>query len=94
MIPDLPEVIESPGERFVFLVRSSQPRRPRYRVDLTAENGFGRCACRDWETRRWPAVKAGKPMGTRSTLCRHLILARRYFLNELLSALSMVENNS
>lgn len=82
------EVIESEGERFVYLVRSRTYQSRRYRCDLTFGGGYGRCACKDWETRRGPAAKDGAPMGTRATLCYHLIVARRYFLNGLLSRLA------
>ncbi len=84
------EVIET-NERFVFLVKSRSDPKSRHRVDLTHDRGYGRCSCRDWETRRGPAVKRGDPMGTRSTLCYHLIVARRYFLNDLLRVLSEAE---
>ncbi len=76
-------VIPSRGEKMVYGVLSSKGRK-RYRVDLIAEGGFGRCECPDFGIRRWPNIKPGAEMGTREVLCRHLIAARNYFLNELL----------
>lgn len=78
-----PECIPDPDERMVYHVLSSKPPH-RYRVDLLAEGGACRCSCVDWDTRRGPAIARGEPLGTRSTLCRHGIIARRYFLNGLL----------
>ena len=62
-----------------------------YRVDLVAEGGYGRCDCTDWNTRRWPAIKAGAAPGSRAVLCKHEIKARRYFLNALLAELATQE---
>lgn len=87
----IPEVIESEGERMVFLVRSATDPTKQYRVDLLAFGGAGQCHCADWGTRRWPAIRDGKPHGTRATLCRHGILARRYFLNKLLADMAKIE---
>lgn len=75
----------------VYLVRSFSDPKKRYRCDLTFGGGYGRCECRDWETRRSPAITEGQPMGTRRTLCRHLILARTYFLNGFLKRLAEEE---
>lgn len=80
------------AERMVFLVPSGQNPSVQYRCDLTAENGYGRCSCVDWGTRRWPNVKKGEPMGTRATLCRHLLAARNSFLNDLLVAMAKSES--
>ncbi len=87
----LSEVTESPGERMCYRVQSTNPKKIPYRVDLTAHAGASECACKDWITRRWPAIKAGEPIGTRRTMCRHVILARRYFLNGLLQAMAEEE---
>ncbi len=83
-------VIPSHGEKMVYLVLSSKGRK-RYRVDLIAEGGFGRCECVDFGVRRWPNIKPGAEMGTRDVLCRHLIAARRYFLNGLLTTMAQQE---
>lgn len=88
---ELAEVTESPNERMVFLVRSATHPKQRYRVDLTAHNGYGECICVDWGTRRGPAIKKGEPIGTRATMCRHVIAARNYFLNGLLRAMAESE---
>lgn len=84
--------IES-GERMVYLVPSDTHPGQRYRFDLLANGGAGECACRDWRIRRWPAIKAGRPLGTRATLCRHGMKARRHFLNGLLAAMAESEGS-
>lgn len=89
---ELGEVRESEGERMVYIVRSASNPKRTYRVDLTAHRGAGECICIDWGTRRFPAIKAGEPIGTRRTMCKHVILARRYFLNKLLERLAEEEN--
>jgi hypothetical protein len=78
-------------ERYVYEVRSERNPRVKYRVDIVAEGGATRCSCKDWNTRRWPNIKAGKPHGLRSTLCKHGIAARRVFLNEMLATLARIE---
>lgn len=83
--------IPSPGEHMVYLVPSASNSTRTYRVDLIANGGAGECACKDWATRRGPAVKDGQPHGTRETLCKHLIAARRHFLNGLLASLAKQE---
>ncbi len=88
-----PECIPSEGERMVYLVASATHPGRTYRVDLLAENGASRCACRDWDTRRGPAITRGEPHGTRATLCRHGIIARRHFLNALLADMARAETN-
>jgi hypothetical protein len=82
------------AERFCYEVPSDRNPRVVYRVDLTAEGGYGRCSCTDWNTRRWPAIKEGKPMGTRETLCKHGMKARRHFLNKLLARLAQEEKET
>ena len=88
---DALKVYASTGERMVFQVQSRTDPKTRYRVELIAEGGATRCACRDWATRRWPNIKAGMPHGTRSTLCIHGIAARREFLNDLLHRIASDE---
>lgn len=89
-----PDIAPVPNERMVYAVRSvSNPGRHPYRVDLLANGGFGECSCVDWSTRRWPAIKEGAAMGLRSTMCRHVILARRLFLNGLLREMAAAEDN-
>ncbi len=87
----LPECIPSEGERMVYLVASATSPGKRYRVDLIANAGAGWCECKDFATRRGPAIDAGRPHGTRSTLCRHGIIARRHFLNALLADMARAE---
>ena len=78
-------VSEIPGELMRYHVESwSRPRRPHV-VDLLAYGGSGECSCTDWSTRRGPAVKAGESVGI---YCRHVLAARSYFLNGVLSAMA------
>lgn len=89
--PTLPEIVPS-GERMIYLVRSDTNPARQHRVDLLAYAGYGECSCRDYATRRRPAVKAGAAPGSRAVLCKHLIAARRYFLNYLLRKMALVES--
>lgn len=75
----------------VFLVPSDTNSKTAYRVDLLAHNGAGECSCKDWSTRRGPNIKAGKPIGSRDCLCKHVIRARWFFLNDLLAAMAKSE---
>lgn len=84
--------ITEDGDRMVYKLQSfTKPLKPAYRVDLIANRGAGECSCKDWSTRRGPAIRAGEPIGTRRTLCKHAIMARRHFLNALLVELSKAE---
>lgn len=74
------------GDYMCYQVPSSKPGKS-YRVDLIGPEshpGYGQCQCTDWATRRWENIKSGHAMGTRSTMCKHVLFARRYFLNRLL----------
>lgn len=95
-IPSIhPEVSASEGERMVYLVPSrTNPKATPYRVDLLALGGYSQCHCVDWQTRRWPAIRDGAPAGTRATLCRHGVLARRHFLNQLLREMAAGETST
>lgn len=85
-----PECIPDKEERMVYHVLSSKPPH-RYRVDLLSLGGATECSCKDFATRRGPAIERGEPLGTRSTLCRHGIIARRFFLNGLLQQMARDE---
>lgn len=81
-------VREIPGEVMRFHVESwSHPQRPHV-VDLLAHTGRGECSCTDWQTRRGPAIKAGASQGSPEALCRHVKVARVYFLNKLLRSMA------
>lgn len=60
-----------------------------YRVDLLAHGGKGQCSCRDWETRRSPAIRAGQ-QGP-ATRCKHVNRVREFFLNSLLEKMAQQE---
>src|SRR6185503_8890083 len=84
--------VQETGDRMVFAVRSrTQPTRF-HRVDLLSHGGYAMCSCTDWSTRRGPAIKAGHPPGSRATMCHHVILARRHFLNGLLATMAQSES--
>ncbi len=87
------EVAES-NETMVFKVKSETKKGKDYRVDLLAQNGFGQCSCTDWGTRRWPNMKPGAVAGMRGTACKHVLAARRHFLNGLLADMAKSESQS
>ena len=68
-----------PGEPLRYYVESwSSPTRPHV-VDLAENKGNGACSCKDFVTRRQPAIDAKADLFTRETSCRHVIAARRHF---------------
>lgn len=81
------------NERMVYLVPSDRNPKVKYRVDLTAEGGYSRCACTDWNTRRWPNIKAGQAAGTRECACKHVLKVRHHFLNALLKDMAKGEES-
>lgn len=88
-------VTESPGETMVYDVQSaSRPARTyrTYRVDLLANSGGIRCACRDHSIRRQPAIDDGKPLLTRATTCKHGWAALRHFNLGLLARMANAED--
>jgi hypothetical protein len=85
------EVMET-GDRMCFSVKSrSHPDSPPYRVDLLAYGGAGQCHCKDWQTRRWPAIRDGKPKWTRATTCYHVRVAGKHFFVGLIEAMAQDE---
>ena len=79
------------AERMVYSVESDTGPHP-YRVDLLANGGIGQCSCRDWETRRSPAIRAGATIGTPASMCKHVLRARNYFLDGLLTTMAASES--
>lgn len=78
-------------ERYVYSVPSERKPRMAYRVDLTSNGGAGFCSCVDFGTRRQPNIDAGQPMHTRDCTCKHLRAVHAYFLREILTELSRIE---
>lgn len=77
-----------PGEVLRYHVQSwSNPNAP-HMVDLSLYGGNGECSCRDFTTRRRPAILAGAVLFTRKTSCRHVIAARKYFTQETLGEMA------
>lgn len=79
------------GERMIYLVPSDRKKAVRYRVDLLANHGAGECSCTDWATRRNAGIKQGLEWGTTATACKHVLKARRFFLNGLLQNMARGE---
>lgn len=79
-------------ERYVYQVPSERNPRVRYRVDIVANGGAGRCSCTDFGCRRQPNIDAGVPMHTADTVCKHLRAVHRYFLREILTELARIED--
>jgi len=86
------------GEIGRFLVESFEHPDQPHQVDLLAHAGQGACSCKDWTTRCRPNQKAAPnafiPYGTAKKPdparqeCRHVHVARKYFLKEILQGLS------
>ncbi len=53
----LPVIVTT--ERYVYEVPSERKPSLKYRGDLMANGGFGRCSCTDFSCRRQPAIDAG-----------------------------------
>lgn len=81
------------GDRLVYDVPSDRNPKVCYRADIVANGGYGWCSCTDFATRRQPAIDRKEPMGTRAVLCKHLIRARRMFLNDVLPMLAKQEQH-
>jgi hypothetical protein len=87
MIP----AVQPTNERMVFSVASSRKAGVRYRVDALENMGGMRCACRDFVTRRQPAIDRGEPKLTRATLCKHCIRVIFHFSRELFADMAKSE---
>lgn len=84
------DIKEIAGERLRYHVESwTSPQRP-HLVDLSEYGGRGSCSCKDWQTRRGPLVKAGCALGAPESMCRHVISARHYFTNSILSQIAEI----
>ena len=79
-------------ERYCYDVESNTQPGKFYFVDLTANNGAGFCACRDFETRRQPAINRKEPIITKPTTCIHLRRALWQFLREVMPRLAAEED--
>jgi hypothetical protein len=87
-----------PGEMGVFRVESwDRPDTP-HTVDLLDHQGQGSCTCTDWSTRCRPNQKKYpfafveygplKSPNPNRHACRHVTIARKYFLREILQGLA------
>lgn len=84
-------MIRQTNERYVYEVDSASDPGSSYRVDLVANGGRGECSCRDFETRRMPAIRRGAAIRSDEATCRHVRAVQEYFLVEMLKALSARE---
>ena len=81
--PETLKAVPIPGEALRYWVESSKKGSP-WVVDLSSHE----CICPDFLCRREPALKAGAEPMTRHTCCKHIIAARREFLNTSLRQIS------
>jgi len=74
--------------------------RVEYLVDLSEHSGNGCCSCPNFQIRLQPLLKelayltdkqAREEVSKGRRLCRHLIMARRFFLDEIIHKLSAGE---
>lgn len=81
-----------------YHVKSESSPGVKHLVDLLANYGQGECSCVDWQTRCGPAQRlapmafisygsAGRPNPERHE-CKHVHVARSYFLREILISLA------
>ncbi len=89
----MPKIIETP-ERMVYEAVSEGNKAVKYRVDLLANGGAGRCSCVDFATRRQPAIDAGQEWLLNITTCKHLREAIRQFNVSLFKRMSVEEDQS
>jgi hypothetical protein len=85
--PETLKAVPIPGEALRYWVESSKKGQP-WVVDLSSNGGNGECICPDFLCRREPALKGGAEPMTRHTCCKHIIAARREFLNTSLRDIS------
>lgn len=79
------------NERMVYEVPSDEVPGRKYRVDLIANRGAGQCACRDFNTRRQPAIDRGEPVWTKATSCKHSRRAAWFFIKKLFREMAQAE---
>lgn len=77
------------GEVLRYQVESWEDPEHPHTVDLSLNKGNGACDCRDFITRRGPAIKEGKRLFTRATSCRHVLMARKYFTIATLTEMAL-----
>lgn len=76
------------GEVLRYRVTSDSNPKHSYICDLSENQGSGACFCKDFQTRRGPAIKAGMPPFSREVSCKHLIAARTYFCHTTLKEMA------
>lgn len=68
-----------------FLVTSEkQGKDTVYDVDLLAYEGYGHCTCQDFMYRVLPKLEKADPQDPPSHRCKHLILCREHFTDEII----------
>jgi hypothetical protein len=82
-----------PHEKFRYLCESwEKPDQP-HTVDLLAYGGNGECDCISFCAEKRSGIKAGITLFTSQSMCRHIIAARDYLLNEILKDQSAAQLN-
>lgn len=73
-----------PNEPLRYWVESWSSSKP-HLVDLSEHNGNGACSCKNYITRKWPAIRdSTAPLFTQETACRHIQAAWRHWLRHSL----------
>lgn len=90
-MPTADHIPRPSGDRYVYEVPSDRNPKVCYRVDLTANNGAAVCQCKDWATRRQPALDRGEKPWTQATSCKHSRRAAWAFLQDVLPMLAKQE---
>lgn len=72
------------GEPFRFKCESWETPDQPHTVDLLAYGGNGECFCVSFCAVKREAIKNGSPLFSGETMCRHIIAARDYMINEIL----------
>lgn len=69
-----------PHEKFTFRVESESKPGHWHVVGWLDDPRAPVCTCRDYQTRRRPAVDRGEPLFTASTCCKHIQAVNRHLL--------------
>lgn len=63
-----------------FVESRSDPMHPHV-VDLSCNDGYGECSCKNWQCNVWPAIRdRTHEKHRKETTCAHVRVALRFFL--------------
>lgn len=85
------KVKEEDGLRLVYKVESHTTPQQYHTVDLLSRGGLGECTCPDSQIRVHVAIKAGADFYSNKSACKHVRVARNYFLKHLLQRMAETE---